>query len=60
MTTMKKLIVPAMVAIMLLGGLSACEKEGPMERAGEEIDEAAKKLGESAEEAGERAREQTN
>jgi predicted small lipoprotein YifL len=60
MTTMKKLVAPALTAIMLLGGLSACEKEGPMERAGEKIDEAAKDLGERTEEAGERARKRTN
>ena len=48
---LKKLIIPPLAAILLFGGLTACEKEGPMERAGESIDEAAKNVGEKAEEA---------
>jgi predicted small lipoprotein YifL len=36
---MKRLILPVMAGLMVLG-LAACEKKGPMERAGEEIDEA--------------------
>jgi hypothetical protein len=38
----------------MFGGLTACEEEGPMERAGEQIDETAEKVGEKAEEAGEK------
>lgn len=36
---MKKLIVPVLMGITAFGILG-CEKKGPMERAGEEIDEA--------------------
>lgn len=36
----------------LLGLLVACEQQGPMEKAGENIDEAAEAAGESMEEAG--------
>ena len=37
-----------------VAGLAACDKDGPMERAGEKIDDAAKKTGESVEKAGEK------
>jgi len=32
--------VPALLALVLGIGLAACEREGPLERAGEEVDEA--------------------
>jgi hypothetical protein len=37
-----------------VAGLAACEKEGPMERAGEKVDNAGKKAGETIENAGEK------
>lgn len=48
---LKKLIVPAVAAILLFGGLSACEKDGPMERAGEKIDKTAENVADKAENA---------
>lgn len=54
MTMMRKLVMPALASILMFGGLTACEEEGPMERAGEQIDETAEKVGEKAEEAGEK------
>jgi hypothetical protein len=42
---------------MLLAGLSGCEKKGPMERAGEKIDNAAEKTGDSIKKAGEKIKE---
>jgi hypothetical protein len=43
-------------AVIILGfavaGLSACEKEGPMEKAGKKIDQAGEKVGETLEKAG--------
>jgi hypothetical protein len=43
-------IMAAMLAGLMFTGLSACEKEGPAEKAGKAIDEAATDV---AEEAGE-------
>jgi hypothetical protein len=37
-----------------VAGLSACEREGPAERAGEKMDEAAEKAGEKIENAGDK------
>lgn len=53
----KKLIV--LVAVLLLGGLNGCEKEGPAERAGEKIDNTIEQAGEKLEKAGDKAREAT-
>jgi hypothetical protein len=35
-----QMVWSATVAAILVFGLSACEKQGPVERAGEEVDEA--------------------
>lgn len=51
MSIKRQLIIPMLAGILMLGGLTACEEEGPMERAGERIDETAENLGEKAEEA---------
>ena len=40
-------------------GRSACEKEGPAEKAGEKLDEAVEEAGEKLEEAGDKIREKT-
>lgn len=40
MKTTAKLLWSAMLAATLSLGLSACEKKGPVEQAGEEVDEA--------------------
>lgn len=49
---MKKLrILSAMALCAMMTGLAACEKQGPLERAGEEVDEAidtAKRGGEES------------
>jgi predicted small lipoprotein YifL len=39
-----KTILTTGLLILCLGGLSACEQDGPLERAGEEIDEAAEDI----------------
>jgi hypothetical protein len=54
MTFFKKLIIPALAGIVLLGGLTACEREGPMERAGEKIDKSVEKAGDKVERSTER------
>jgi hypothetical protein len=54
MTFFKKLTIPALAGIVLLGGLTACEREGPMERAGEKIDKSVEKAGDKVERSTER------
>jgi len=49
MTKMKKLVFPVIGGILLLGTLAACDREGPMERAGEKIDKTAEKAGDKVE-----------
>jgi hypothetical protein len=45
---MYKGIVAAMLAGLMFTGLSACEKEGPAEKAGEAIDDAASDVADEA------------
>ena len=45
-----KLFLAALVTALSLG-LAGCEKEGPMERAGEKLDEAAEEVKDAAEDA---------
>ena len=48
------------VVVVLLGlALSACQKEGPAEKTGKEIDKAAKDLGQSMERAADSVKEAT-
>lgn len=49
----------ASAAIAVLA-LTACEREGPMERAGERMDRGVEKAGESLERAGDRAQDRTD
>ena len=49
-----------LVAVALLGlTLAACQKEGPAEKTGKEIDKAVKDLGQSVEKAGDSVKEAT-
>ncbi|GAA5171630.1 MULTISPECIES: hypothetical protein [Halomonadaceae] len=43
----------AMMLALMLGGVAACDDQGPAEEAGESIDEAAENAGDSVEEMGE-------
>ena len=52
LSMMRKLVMTLLVALML-GGVVACDDQGPAEEAGENIDEAAENAGDSMEEAGE-------
>ena len=47
-------IAAAIVVTFAMAGLAACEKEGPMERAGKAVDNAGEKVGEKVEAAGEK------
>jgi len=51
---MKSVLLIALLIFPLAGGLVACEKEGPAERAGEKIDEAVDEAGDKMEQAGEK------
>ncbi len=48
---MGRFLVILMLAVGSTGLLTACEDEGPMEEAGENIDEAAEETGDELEEA---------
>lgn len=52
----KKLLSAIWVALLVIG-LSACEKKGPAEQAGEKIDNATERAGDKIEEAGDKAAE---
>jgi predicted small secreted protein len=48
-------VMTALIAVALVAGLSACQKEeGPAERAGKAMDNAVKQAGEQIEKAGEK------
>jgi hypothetical protein len=49
MISMKRLLLPVLAGVVMLGGLAACEREGPMERAGEKIDRSAERAGDAIE-----------
>jgi hyperosmotically inducible protein len=55
--------ISALAAALLLAfavaGLSACEKKGPAERAGEAVDKAAKDTGDAVKEAGDKIKDAT-
>ena len=58
MTKIGRSIIAALVLGTLVAGLSGCQKkEGPLERAGKEIDKAAEKTGEKIENAGDKLKD---
>jgi hypothetical protein len=54
-----KILKYLLLVSALIGGLSVtgCKEKGPMEKAGESIDDAAKKTGDAAKEAGEKVKD---
>ena len=54
MKVFKKLTMPLIAGFLMLSGLTACDREGPMERAGEKIDRSAEKAGDKVDRATER------
>jgi predicted small lipoprotein YifL len=54
MARIKQFTLPVLAAILLIGSLSACEKEGPLERAGERVDRSLERAGDKAERATDR------
>lgn len=49
--TIRKVVVAVLVAGLAVAGLSACEKEGPAEKAGKSIDDAASDVADEANDA---------
>ena len=49
MVSFKKLAMPVVAGMLLLGGLAACDREGPMERAGEKVDRSVERAGDKVE-----------
>lgn len=55
MTSFSQKLIAVLAASVLVVGLSGCEKkEGPMERAGKEVDKTVEKAGQQIEKAGEK------
>jgi len=52
-------LAAAFLLAFAVAGLSACEKKGPAERAGEAVDKAAKKTGDAVKEAGDKIKDAT-
>jgi hypothetical protein len=53
MAKIRSIAAVGLMTGILIAGLSACEKkEGPVERAGKEIDKSVEKVGQSIEKAG--------
>jgi hypothetical protein len=50
-------VAAAILLSLTVVGLSACEKEGPLERAGAAVDDAAKKTGEAVRDAGDKVKD---
>lgn len=60
MTHSKKSIATSLAILILLAGLSACQKpEGPAERLGKDIDKAGQTAGQEVEKAGEKIQDAT-
>lgn len=53
-----KCVAAALAAAVLMAGLVGCQKqEGPMERAGKQVDKATEKAGQQIEKAGEKVQD---
>ena len=54
MTRIRDVAFACLAAGVLSMGLSACQKEGPAERAGKEVDKTVEKVGQQIEKAGDK------
>jgi hypothetical protein len=57
MTKISRNIIAVLVLGLLIAGVTACKKEGPMERTGKEIDKAAEKTGDKIEQVGDKIKD---
>jgi predicted small lipoprotein YifL len=53
-------VAAAILLSLAMAGLPACEKKGPLERAGQAVDDAAKKTGEALKDAGDKVKDAAN
>jgi predicted small lipoprotein YifL len=53
-------VAAAILLSLAMAGLSACERKGPLERAGQAVDDAAKKTGEALKDAGDKVKDAAN
>lgn len=53
-------VAAAILLSLAMAGLSACEKKGPLERAGQAVDDAAKETGEAVKNAGDKIKDAAN
>ena len=51
MASFRKLTIPIFAAILFVAGLTACDRKGPMERAGEKVDRSVERAGDKVERA---------
>ena len=58
MNTIKRCILSIFAAFLMFGFI-ACEKEGPMEKAGKKADQTIEKAGEAVEEAADAVKKKT-
>lgn len=57
MKNLTQRVITVLMMIVLMIGLSACTKEGPVEKAGKKIDKTIEKAGEQIEKAGEKVQD---
>jgi predicted small lipoprotein YifL len=50
-------VITALMIIVLAVGLSGCTKEGPVEKAGKQVDKAIEKTGDKIEKAGDKVQD---
>lgn len=55
---MRNTHLTVLVVMLMALGLGACEREGPAERGGEQMDESTERAGEAMEEAGDEAEDE--
>jgi outer membrane murein-binding lipoprotein Lpp len=52
-----KCVAAAVAAVVLIAGISGCQKEGPAERAGKQVDKAVDKAANQMEKAGDKIKD---
>jgi hypothetical protein len=57
MAKISRNIIAALVLGFLMAGVYGCKKEGPMERAGKEMDKAAEKTGDKIKQVGDKIKD---
>lgn len=50
-------LITVLMTIVLMVGLSGCKKEGPLEKAGKNVDKAIEKAGDQVEKAGDKVKD---